>query len=137
LGYIAPEVFSFTKRDPNTSYNEKCDVFSAGCILYEMLFGRPLFESKDTTSILDLNKCFSYAKTCETITDEFLDPSSNINKQGLDLLMRLLEPDQFKRISASEALEHPYFNMEDNRAVKFNTLNDVLLYSIGVRNTTT
>ena len=51
--------------------------------------------------------------------------------------MRLLEPDQFKRASASEALEHPYFDTENNRAVKFNTLNDVLLYSIGFRNTTT
>lgn len=36
--YAAPEVL---KLDP---YNEKCDVWSAGLILYEMLTSREMFE---------------------------------------------------------------------------------------------
>jgi len=35
-GYIAPEVFSFNKEDPETAYNDKCDVFSIGCIFFQM-----------------------------------------------------------------------------------------------------
>ena len=33
-GYTAPEVFNLTKND--ITYNEKCDIFSAGCIFFEM-----------------------------------------------------------------------------------------------------
>ncbi len=33
-GYTAPEVFNWTKND--RVYNEKCDIFSAGCIFFEM-----------------------------------------------------------------------------------------------------
>ena len=35
-GYIAPEVFKYDAKNPATFYDEKCDVFSAGCILYYM-----------------------------------------------------------------------------------------------------
>jgi len=35
-GYTAPEVFLYNKKNPSTAYSEKCDVFSAGCILFEM-----------------------------------------------------------------------------------------------------
>jgi len=33
-GYIAPEIFSFNSNIPSSYYNDKCDVFSAGCILF-------------------------------------------------------------------------------------------------------
>ena len=35
-GYIAPEVFKYDQKLPNTSYDASCDVFSAGCIFYYM-----------------------------------------------------------------------------------------------------
>lgn len=35
-GYIAPEVFKYNPSSPETAYNTRCDVFSAGCILYYM-----------------------------------------------------------------------------------------------------
>ena len=31
-GYIAPEVFKYDQKDPSTAYDDRCDVFSAGCI---------------------------------------------------------------------------------------------------------
>jgi len=35
-GYIAPEVFKYDPKNPVTAYDDKCDVFSAGCIFYYM-----------------------------------------------------------------------------------------------------
>ena len=35
-GYIAPEVFKYDKNKPETTYNQKCDVFGVGCILFYM-----------------------------------------------------------------------------------------------------
>jgi len=35
-GYIAPEVFKYDQNNPTTSYNDKYDLFSVGCILFYM-----------------------------------------------------------------------------------------------------
>ena len=35
-GYIAPEVFDYDHKVPNTAYDASCDVFSAGCIFHFM-----------------------------------------------------------------------------------------------------
>jgi len=35
-GYIAPEAFDFNEKEPCARYDHRCEVFSAGCILYEM-----------------------------------------------------------------------------------------------------
>ena len=35
-GYIAPEVFRYDDKDPSTVYDDRCDVFSVGCLLYYM-----------------------------------------------------------------------------------------------------
>ena len=35
-GYIAPEVFTYDEDDESTFYNDRCDVFSAGCIFFHM-----------------------------------------------------------------------------------------------------
>lgn len=35
-GYIAPEVFKYDAKVATTNYDDRCDVFSAGCILFYM-----------------------------------------------------------------------------------------------------
>ena len=52
--YIAPEVLS-------GSYNEKCDMWSIGVILYIMLSGKPPFPGKNDDAILELVKTASYS----------------------------------------------------------------------------
>ncbi len=48
--YIAPEIL-------NNSYNEKCDLWSCGVILYILLCGKPPFFAEDDSEIYTLVKC--------------------------------------------------------------------------------
>jgi len=106
-GYIAPEVINLGKRADDQSYNEKCDVFAAGCIFFEMLFGIPIFDEFRLGS-KSINKV-----TMENI-EEFVFMAAALrrdrtNHDGLNLLLKLLQFDPNHRISADEALRHPFF----------------------------
>lgn len=35
FGFMAPEIFD-CEENKNVSYDEKCDIFSLGCILYRL-----------------------------------------------------------------------------------------------------
>jgi len=35
-GYIAPEVFKYNEKNSSTAYDSRCDVFSVGCIFFQM-----------------------------------------------------------------------------------------------------
>ena len=49
-GYIAPEIFS------SDGYTFKCDIFSAGSILFNLLTGRFIFDAKDSHDLLIKNR---------------------------------------------------------------------------------
>jgi len=108
-GYIAPEVFKYDAKSPSTFYDDRCDVFSAGCILFHMLFAYPFFDGSSASEILQLNREFNEFEALYTLKKEIKDPSSKINKEGLNLLFQLLEFNQKKRVSAAQALSHSYF----------------------------
>jgi len=94
-GYVAPELL----RDQG--YDCKSDVFSAGVIAYILLSGRPVFKGADVEAVLEANKNCKLEfpdKYWDTITDE-----------AKDLVAKLLAQDPKARISASEALNHPWF----------------------------
>jgi len=50
LYYVAPEVLS------NRNYNEKCDMWSCGVIMYLMISGFPPFNSTNRKEIIELIK---------------------------------------------------------------------------------
>jgi len=112
-GYIAPEVFKFNRKNPFSAYNDRCDVFSAGCILFQMLFGFRMFEGDYPNHTLKLNSLYCQAEASDHFKKYFLeeieDTNSKVNKRGLELLIKLVEPDHKKRISAFQALNHQYF----------------------------
>ena len=87
--YIAPEVLS-------GKYNEKCDVWSIGVILYILICGYPPYEGKTNQEIL---------KLIQNGEAEFVGEAWDAaSPEVKDLLRKLLQRDHNLRISAEEAL---------------------------------
>jgi calcium-dependent protein kinase len=102
--YIAPEVL-FEK------YDEKCDIWSVGVIMYILLCGYPPFNGETDNEILSNIKAGKF---------KFPDEEwSNISKDAKDLITGMLEFDPKKRFSAEQALEHNWFKA--NNSNKKNT----------------
>ncbi|CAD8206366.1 unnamed protein product [Paramecium pentaurelia] len=98
-GFVAPEILEYT--DGQQFYDEKCDVFSAGIILYLLITGGQPFTGKDQKAILKANK------DCIIDFDDSLFKSAPIQMQ--DLIRSMLLKKSQDRLSSSECLRHPYF----------------------------
>jgi serine/threonine protein kinase len=131
-GYIAPEVFKYNPKIPTTSYNDRCDVFSAGCILFFIFFGYPFIDGCSDSDTLHQNKSsFENFEAYFILDIEMKNQKSKINKEGLNLLWKLLEFEHENRISATDAFGHPYFlqdlkgllKMSSSQELSFKPLN--------------
>ena len=91
--YVAPEVLQ-------NEYNEKCDIWSCGVILYILLTGKPPYPGRDSKLILNLVKTDPLKITPDKV--------ANINLDCVDLLKKMLEINPKERISAKEAVNHPW-----------------------------
>jgi len=98
--YIAPEVID-PQRFGGGSYDEKCDIWSLGVILYILLTGTPPFWGDDDDDIL--NKIVSQNKF-------ELEPAYQqaLSKEVQDLLKKMLVWDPKKRLSAQDCLNHQW-----------------------------
>lgn len=128
--YRAPELLCESEV-----YGTAVDVWSVGCIFAEILGRKPLFRGSSTSDQLRL-----IVEKLGTPTDEDLTGITNesslkqirdmprkgkvsmealfpdANPLALDLLGRMLEFDQTKRISVEAALEHPYLTELHSKA---------------------
>jgi len=86
-------------------------------ILKNRLFGRPLILAGDASKTLDLNRDFDDLEIIYLIKKEIVNPDSKINKEGLNLILQMLKSNPRTRITAAEALEHPYFKTSTTRAL--------------------
>jgi calcium-dependent protein kinase len=91
--YVAPEVLL-------DDYNEKCDIWSCGVILFILLTGKAPYSGKDAKMILHL------IKTAPLQIDREQVP--NVSDLCLDLLQKMLQVDPKQRISAKEAVNHSW-----------------------------
>ena len=106
--YIAPEVLK--KR-----YNEKCDIWSCGVIMYILLSARPPFGGDDDNEIMERVAIGKY--------DLESPPFNNLSRSAIDLIQRFLTMDPNQRITAEEALNHQWF--KDFRSQDlYNRIND-------------
>lgn len=122
LWYRAPDVLLGSR-----TYNTSIDIWSAGCIMAEMYTGRPLFPG--TTNDDQLVRIFRIMGTPSERTwpgisqlPEYKQNFQNyatqdlrqilpqIDQAGIDLLQRMLQLQPENRISAADALRHPWFN---------------------------
>ena len=91
--YVAPEILQ-------GDYTEKCDIWSAGVILYIFLSGDPPFNGPSDSAI--------YSKIA---TMKFSFPEKkwkSISKEAKDLINHMLAPEK-ERYTAKQVLEHPWF----------------------------
>jgi len=128
--YRAPEILL-----GSTKYTKGVDIWSIGCILAELLGGKPIFPGTSTMNQLDLIIEISGRPTSEDIESikspfaatmlESLPESSSKSLQAmypqaspeaLDILKQMLQFNPNKRLTAEEALEHPYVAQFHNPA---------------------
>lgn len=123
LWYKAPELLVFN------TYELSIDIWSIGCILFELVNGEPLFAGD--SQIDQINKIFSVIGTYnDQIYTDFINQVSEkhgfeipqYEKKSLhdmlraddillaDLIEKCIIFDPSQRISAENALSHPYFN---------------------------
>ncbi|NXK45932.1 MK15 kinase, partial [Chauna torquata] len=121
--YRAPEILLSSR-----SYTKGVDMWSIGCILGELLLGKPLFPGTSTVNqieqilrvipapsredILAMQSDYRASvincmNSRQRVTFEEILPSST-PLPALDLLKKLLVFNPDKRLTAEEALQHPY-----------------------------
>ncbi|XP_044738144.1 cyclin-dependent kinase 1 [Chrysoperla carnea] len=125
LWYRAPEVLLGATR-----YSCPIDIWSIGCIFSEMATRKPLFQGDS-----EIDQLFRIFRVLKTPTEEIwpgvtslpdykasfpnwtkdnLDAQiKNMSEDGKDLLRQMLVYDPARRISARDALNHPYFKDVD------------------------
>jgi len=123
LWYRAPEILLGSRH-----YSTPVDVWSIGCIFSEMANQRPLFPGD--SEIDQLLKIFQKLGTpheeswpevsrLPEYRDHFprwdatdLAVATTLPAEGVDLLKRMLVYEPRARLSAAQALRHPYFELE-------------------------
>ena len=112
--YIAPEVLK-------QKYNEKCDTWSVGVLLYMLLTKKAPFNGNNNDKIEEKIEKGSY----DNKNKQLMEYSSEVR----DLLNKLLEVNAEKRYSAKQALNHIWFKNYGGRAL-FNNFNKEELINV-------
>lgn len=119
LWYRAPELLL-----GNLRYDFEVDVWSVGCIFFELAEGHILFQTEsEIGQIMEImrQQGTPSIEDCKNIIDlPYFRPTfpkfrkirraySNLDPLGIDLLEKMLEINPKRRITIEEAKAHPYF----------------------------
>lgn len=93
--YFAPELI-------DRHYGPQADMWSAGCILFEMLSGEHPFDAEEEKDLYSMIRHGRY---------EMNSPVwGKVSAQAKDLVSSILVVDPLSRLSATEALKHPWLH---------------------------
>ena len=137
---LTPKVMTRSYRPPevilgDSHYNSSVDIWSLGCVFFEMLTGKALFKPTTSSDFSLLDSIFaicgspndenwpgfnklpnaglvqiSKPNTNKSTLREFLQENIPIHYQILiELLEKMLKIDPNQRITVDQALEHPFF----------------------------
>jgi len=101
-GYLSPEVL---RKEP---YGKAVDLWACGVILYILLVGYPPFWDDDQNRLYEQIKAGKYEFTSpewDTVTDE-----------AKDLIRKMLKTNPADRITAIDALHHPWISQSERIA---------------------
>lgn len=98
--YLAPELIG-------QKYDHRADVWAFGVLLYLLMYGHYPYDAKHPRDIM-----------VKILTEPIRwQTKVKLSSHGLDFLRRLLEHDLKKRMSATEALEHPWMRLADETSL--------------------
>ncbi|XP_020832172.1 cyclin-dependent kinase 16 isoform X5 [Phascolarctos cinereus] len=135
------EVVTLWYRPPDillgsTDYSTQIDMWGVGCIFYEMATGRPLFPgstveeqlhfifrilgtpTEETWPGISSNEEFKNYDYPKYRAEALLSHAPRLDTDGADLLARLLQFEGRNRISADDAMRHPFFQSLGSRIHK-------------------
>ena len=98
--YIAPEVLE-------GDYDEKCDIWSCGVILYILLCGYAPFYGENDKEI--------YKQVLKGEYDFPKEEWQNVSEEAKNLVQKMLEKDTKKRITALDALQDKWFKINKQK----------------------
>ena len=100
--YVAPEVL-------DAAYDERCDLWGVGVILYVMMCGYPPFNGKSTREVIQkVKKGSLYFDQMEW---------GYVSLEAIDFVKALITVKPEERISIDDALEHPWMTKNLKRGI--------------------
>lgn len=103
-GYVAPEILKGNK------YGYEVDMWSCGVIVYILLGGYPPFHEENHVVLYRKIKAAEY-----TFDEEYW---SLVSEEAKDLIRKLLVVDPDKRLTADQAIRHPWFMKGDHELIE-------------------
>ena len=94
--YVSPEII-------NRKYNAKCDIWSIGVIMYEMLFGKKIFTGNNYNEVINCIKTKKIEFEINNINN------SDLSDDSIYLLKNMITREIENRFDAKRCLEHPWF----------------------------
>ncbi|XP_073779251.1 phosphorylase kinase, gamma 1a (muscle) isoform X1 [Danio rerio] len=100
-GYLAPEIIECSMDPHHQGYGAAVDLWSAGVIMFTLLAGSPPFWHRKQMLMLRMILAGNYQFT----SPEWDDRSDTVK----DLISKMLVVNPEKRFTATDALNHPFF----------------------------
>eukprot|EP01002_Notosolenus_urceolatus_P000484 NODE_1118_length_1571_cov_78.861367_g921_i0.p1 GENE.NODE_1118_length_1571_cov_78.861367_g921_i0~~NODE_1118_length_1571_cov_78.861367_g921_i0.p1 ORF type:complete len:464 (-),score=115.94 NODE_1118_length_1571_cov_78.861367_g921_i0:104-1495(-) len=121
--FIAPEILQFGifKTIP-TGYTERCDMWSIGVLVYILLCGYPPFHDKSRTGMFKKIVAGKFWFHKGTVWEK-------ISEEAKDFVQRLIRVEPGTRMTADEALQHPWLLSARNDEPLPEALNELQIFN--------